>query len=795
MAAVNGVGWPAVRLWASSVVRQSWKSLVVLGVLAGVTAAFAMSAVAGARRTDTALTRLRADTNAADAVVFASQKGVFHPDWSKLAAQPEVAEVAVWDLMFGIEDGQAQPGLLFVSHDGAWGDQVTRPNVTDGRLWDPTAPDEVVVGPSVASVLPVGSTFQFQPFGLDDGETATDGATGPVIDFRVVGVGTTVNGFLFTEGIYVGPGFTARYGGQVALYENADVRLRDGAADIDALRSRVNDVIKPGTPLLDLHALTRRVDTSISVERSALLLLALAGAGAGGLLVAQALMRSGGRIGEDAAALGAFGMGRAGMTVATMYTHLIAAGVTAMVAAAGAIVASRWFPVGMGRQIDPSVGTHADLTILIPGTLLAAVLVIAGSGYAARRATGHVRAQPLKPSGLGAAIRAGSPVTFGIGAGMALESGAGRSRVAVRPALFGAIIGVLGVVGTLTLEHSVNDALAHPERAGVTWDAQIDPAYSDYRPQGLAPELLTTVAAAVPPGTGVTEVARYLLEVDGVGVPAVMTLPYRAAQAPELTVVAGRRPTRDGEAAIGPKTASELDVRIGDTVAIGDDRVIVTIVGEALFPNDVHAEFDQGIWLTPSRFTAVVPAVGPEDLFEGAARLILLDFPSGTDVSTAMDVLEPQLAGKVQSVVPADVPVELTNLNNVRALPWALAAFLGLLAIAAVSHVLVERVPSPSPRPRCSARDWVDAPFFSTRRQRPSHDHRRGRSGGRRSTGHCCGADRLAFHRRTRSIAGCRPGPVGVGRAGGARRTGAHQPDCVVAGALCGAVAPCRTSP
>jgi hypothetical protein len=689
VADVNGVGRPAVRLWAAGFVRQSWKSLVVLGVLAGVSAAFAMAALAGARRTDTALARLRTETRAADAVVFASQVGVFHPDWSALAARPEVTDVAVWDLMFGIEDGEPQPGLLFVSHDGAWGDQVTRPNVTEGRLWDPTAPDEVVVGSSVAADLPVGSTFQFQPFGVDDGDTETADPTGPVIDFRVVGVATTVNGFLFTEGIYVGPGFAAKYGDQVALYENADVRLRDGAAGIEALRSDVNDLIAPGTPILDLHALTRRVDTSISVERSALLLLAIAGAGAGGLLVAQALSRSGGRIGDDADALRALGMSRTGMVVATMRAHVLAAAVAAGVAAGGAIIASRWFPVGMGRQIDPTVGTHADLTIVVPGTLLAAVLVLVGSGYAARRATRTDQAQLSRRSGLVATIRSHSPVTFGIGAGMALDPGAGRSRVAVRPALFGAIIGVLGLVGALTLEHSVTDALSHPERAGVTWDAQIDPDYSDYRPQGLAPQLLTTVAAAVPPGTGITEGARFLLQVDGIGVPALTTVPYGSTSAPELAVINGRRPARDGEAAIGPKTASELGVRIGDTVAIGDDQAPVVIVGEALFPNDVHAEFDQGIWLTPSRFMAVVPEVGPENLSDGPTRMLFLQFPSGTDVPAAIGTLEQQLAGKVQNVLPADLPVELTNLRNVRSLPWVLAAFLGLLAIAAVSHVLV----------------------------------------------------------------------------------------------------------
>ena len=43
----------------------------------------------------------------------------------------------------------------------------------------------------------------------------------------------------------------------------------------------------------------------------------------------------------------------------------------------------------------------------------------------------------------------------------------------------------------------------------------------------------------------------------------------------------------------------------------------------------------------------------------------------------------------VTAIVPVDLPVELTNLGNVRTLPVALACFLALLAVAAVGHVLV----------------------------------------------------------------------------------------------------------
>ena len=44
---------------------------------------------------------------------------------------------------------------------------------------------------------------------------------------------------------------------------------------------------------------------------------------------------------------------------------------------------------------------------------------------------------------------------------------------------------------------------------------------------------------------------------------------------------------------------------------MGDAGARVRIVGEALFPSDVHAEFDEGLWLAPAQFDAVVPPIGP----------------------------------------------------------------------------------------------------------------------------------------------------------------------------------------
>ena len=50
-----------------------------------------------------------------------------------------------------------------------------------------------------------------------------------------------------------------------------------------------------------------------------------------------------------------------------------------------------------------------------------------------------------------------------------LERGRGRSAVPVRPALVGAVVGVIGVVAVSLFSHGVNDASTHPERFGKTY--------------------------------------------------------------------------------------------------------------------------------------------------------------------------------------------------------------------------------------------------------------------------------------------------------------------------------------
>jgi len=86
--------------------------LLLLGLLAGVTAAFALPRSLALVVPTPRLTRLEKATNAANAFVFTSQVGDMHPDWKRLPLVPRWPNSAVWDLIFCYLDGQ--PNGVFV---------------------------------------------------------------------------------------------------------------------------------------------------------------------------------------------------------------------------------------------------------------------------------------------------------------------------------------------------------------------------------------------------------------------------------------------------------------------------------------------------------------------------------------------------------------------------------------------------------------------------------------------------------------------------------------------------------
>jgi len=216
-------GVRAAAFWARRDVRRRWRSLVVLGVLVGLTAGFALSAWAGARRTSTALERLRVQTNASDAIAFPSQVGVETPHWDRLRARPEVKSVAVWDLLFGNYNGQGG-AVIFGSADGTYLGKVDKPIVVKGRMFNPHSPNEVVIDENaVNQAPPIGGTFTYHFYARNQPDESGP-PHGPTVTMRVVGVVKEVPQFVFvSQGqILVSPGLVARYGSRISVAENAD---------------------------------------------------------------------------------------------------------------------------------------------------------------------------------------------------------------------------------------------------------------------------------------------------------------------------------------------------------------------------------------------------------------------------------------------------------------------------------------------------------------------------------------------------------------------------------------------
>jgi len=695
----------AVRLWSRSELRRRWPALVLLGVLAGVAAGLAMAAADGAARTRSAYERMRAEYVAADAVFFPSQVRA-DVDSTRLEEIPEVEAWAGFASTVSAIDG-VPGGSPLIPVGSGWFSTIERGKVLAGRLPDPDRDDEAVINTAARDQgtelgLGLGSVLTWRNLSpADVAALGPDGppadydwskATGPVTKLRIVGVVRlpmeSVMSFASTPLLLPGPGWAKAHllsgdaassatGAQVNFF-NAFVRLRHGAADVPAFQAGVARVYgRADIPVKDLSDDIKRVQRSLDVERTALLLFAAAVLAAAAVLVGQAFVRSV-RAGADAApVLRAMGLSRPGLIAGLIAPHLVTALVAGVTAGVTAVLLSARFPIGLGRQLDPDLGLHLNGPMLAVGvaatvvvTLLACALV---AWITVGRLTGRIRTRRAQL--VGAATRVGAPVPAALGASLALETGPSRSGATARPALIAAIVGVLGVVGAVTLVGGIDDALHHPERVGRTWDLEAVP-----RDSGVDVATAVGIVTSTPDVAASGQMSRFAAVVQGKDVPLYSLRSLNGSM--HFVVLSGRSPDGDDELALGPRSAARLGARIGDRITVGPSGRAMTVVGIALLAQTPHTSFDEGAWLTP---TGLDTATGTACCTDERDDVIYIRVRSGLPVGA----VQAELARNGIDAEPPIVPPDVTNLGNVRSLPLLLAAFLVLLAIGAVAHALL----------------------------------------------------------------------------------------------------------
>ena len=507
-------------------------------------------------------------------------------DWSKVAALPGVTAMGLFSVYYGgAVEGMDGVDMGFPLANAALAQTIERPVVLAGRMFDQSRVDEVVASPHfmTAHHLRVGDTLTLHlsspaqaAEGIDASQTPP---VGPQVKVTIVGVVRSPF-FLDSPGDSGGmiPTFAlfTKYRADIegpgeATYINGLIRLAGGEAAIPAFRA-------------DLARVTGRSDIDVwdnygsfgesfkkvsAYEAACLLAFGLAALLAALILVGQAVARYASAAIAELLVLRAVGLTR------WQAASSVALGASAWPrppAPRSAWAARSSPPTGcrsaMASLAEPNPGIDADWLVLGVGWAAAVLLVTAAA--AAHRVDGAERRAgtgtlPQVGPVVAAAVTAGLPVPAVVGASFALEAGRGRSAVPVRPAIIGAVAGVLGVLAALTFSAGISNAVANPARFGQTW--QLETLYGQDG-QALAPaSVVSRVAAADHDVTGYLDVRIGGAQSGLVSIESFTYAPVDGKQVP-VVLTAGRMPASPGEIALAPTTARSLHAGVGSTVRL-----------------------------------------------------------------------------------------------------------------------------------------------------------------------------------------------------------------------------------
>ena len=180
--------------WLRLDLRRRWRSLVVLALLVALSSGVVLTAVAGARRGDTAFDRLWARTLPATVTVLPNQPGF---DWAKVQALPGVTTMSLFAVYYGAAvDGIPDANLDFPPANAALFQTVEHPVILAGRR--PTPAGRTRWSPARTSCPPItcGSATRSpcicpRPPRPPQASTRARPPAGPRVTVRIVGVGRT----------------------------------------------------------------------------------------------------------------------------------------------------------------------------------------------------------------------------------------------------------------------------------------------------------------------------------------------------------------------------------------------------------------------------------------------------------------------------------------------------------------------------------------------------------------------------------------------------------------------------
>jgi ABC-type lipoprotein release transport system permease subunit len=719
--------------------RSRWRAWLALALLIGVAAGFVIAAAAGARRTDTAYERFLHDQRAFDAIVFpefcpgpedlAPDELPYECDVSAAAELPivrESARIASISADVFTDDGRSldpggDPGYTGVGEvavlgdpDGRFGTVMNRVRVIDGRLPDPTNPEEVTISAALArrTEVEVGDRLHTNRLGQSDGTRAR-------LDFRVVGIEVAPFEVVPPSGVYIAVMHVTpaavrnvqEHGSELEF--GLAVRLVGGDAGANQLERQIDRHRIRASVVYRQADQAKAVERAVRPEAIALAVVALSAGLAAIAMFASVLGRHAWAASDGLAVLWALGLRRRQLFALTLVRGA-AIGIAAVpVAAVVAVLLSSLTPIGLAREVEPSPGVALNSAVVGLGAASVSVIVVLLLLWPAWRiahAASANRSAVLSARSALAARAARSPLSPATSTGvrMALDPGRGPTAVPIRSGFVGITAGVVALTAALGFGAGLTHLQETPRLLGYTWDSLV--YVGTERPIETVSRRLARLAEVENTSVGTAPVYLrpfpdhpLLLGADRRPVELLAFEPGGVG----LAVIDGRAPVGAHEILVGTETLDDLGLEIGDRIRafgqVGDSErpdaydetsVPMRIVGTGSLPlftsaPDTAGRIGRGVAMTMDALRLLNPAF--------VADVVFVDLAPGTNVKQGIRALREEVRrlGGDGSSVFGDASPDLHNvlvITRVDALPVILAALMTVLSAALLAHVLVTSV-------------------------------------------------------------------------------------------------------
>ena len=695
--------------WRIRAGLRAWRVPASLTLVTALMGAVVLAALAGAFRTDTAVSRFLQYAGPTEGQVEADSRTM-----DKIAALPSVAYTVRAALMLAfpaVAGGRtavpAPNQSQVITYAWIHIPPQARAIIVAGRPAVLSRPGEVMLNEAAARALNArtGSVIHPRGYRPDQYQEVVNGAVLPakvvLPAVRVVGIFRTpadltenpeiTSGVTFAgnAAIYATPAFYHKYAASVGSGVGLLFHLKHGAAGLQAFKDQVKRLfgdralVEPGD---DDSTAAVAAQRGTSLQALALLLFGVIVALAMLIIVAQNVARHTHITSGDFATLRALGFSPRQLFLVGLAPGALAAAAGMALAVPVAYGLSVFTPIGLARRAETSPGLSFNAAILLGGATVLTVLLTGPTALTALRvAKSMAGASAARTARHGTRIArwmagAGFPPTSVAGTRLAFEPGRDRTAVPVRSAIFGMAVALAAVMAAVvfasSLAHVINDSVI----AGWKWDVTVGNPHSGDLGGQIEPGLRDDPDVA---GFTATAMLDEPLPLDGRPVSVVGLQSVTGDVAPP--VLAGRLPHAPDEIALAGRELRALHKHIGSLITARGAHGPVTlhIVGQIVLSPEITNE------QVPLGSGAVMTLAGAQALSSTPLARNVFPVQLRTPSQAAVTHLKRQFPGVV---LPAVTPPEMRDLRGVNSPPLALALLLTLLAIGTITHALITSV-------------------------------------------------------------------------------------------------------